>query len=139
MKYHNILVALELEDSSKQLVRKAGFLAEQFDANVSFVHIDDTHGEIYPELIDILHIEDEVPLNQNALKQLQGFVEHAHYPVKNCWVGTGDLSKKVLDMIADRHIDFIICGHHHDFLSKWISHSKHLIDKSPVDILVVPV
>ncbi|WP_117234470.1 universal stress protein [Vibrio maerlii] len=139
MKYHNILVALDLEDSSKQLVRKAGFLAEQFGANVSFVHIDDTHGEIYPELIDILHIEDEAPINIDALQQLESFVEYATYPVKNCWVGTGDLSTKVLDMIADRHIDFIICGHHHDFLSKWISHSKHLIDKSPVDILVVPV
>lgn len=54
-------------------------------------------------------------------------------------MGTGDLTDKLKETVAANQVDFLICGHHHDFWSKIISHSKQLIDKSPVDILVVPI
>jgi len=42
-------------------------------------------------------------------------------------------------IIADKGFDLLICGHHHDFVSKLVSYSRHLINKSPIDILVVPI
>ncbi|TOO00554.1 universal stress global response regulator UspA, partial [Vibrio parahaemolyticus] len=41
--------------------------------------------------------------------------------------------------IKEQEVDLLICGHHQDFWSKIISYSRHLINKSPVDILVVPI
>jgi nucleotide-binding universal stress UspA family protein len=139
MKYKHILVALEVSEDSNVLINRAGSLAEQFDAEVSFIHIDGTHGEIYPELVDIKESSDECPLNTHVLEQLKEFEGSAQYPIKHFLVGTGDLSTKLQDAILEHKVDLLICGHHHDFWSNLVSYSKHLINKSPVDILIVPI
>ncbi|MGF1684007.1 universal stress protein [Photobacterium minamisatsumaniensis] len=139
MKYKHILVALELSEESNVLIDRAVFLAKLLDADLSFIHIDGTHGEIYPELVDIKADANNRPLNERSMIQLNGFLEHSDYPVKHFLVGTGDLSDKLSDTIPEYGVELLICGHHHDFWSKIISYSKHLIHKSTVDILVVPI
>lgn len=64
MKYKHILVALELSEETNVLIDRAVFLAKLLNAEVSFVHIDGTHGEIYPELIDIKKSPGETPLGE---------------------------------------------------------------------------
>ena len=54
-------------------------------------------------------------------------------------MGTGDLSHKVDAAVKENGVDLLICGHHHDFLSKITSYSRPLIHHSPIDILVVPI
>ncbi|MGF1702171.1 universal stress protein [Photobacterium makurazakiensis] len=139
MKYKHILVALELSEESNVLIDRAVFLAKLLNADLSFIHIDGTHGEIYPELVDIKADANNRPLNERSMTQLNGFLEQSDYPVKHFLVGTGDLSDKLSDTIPEYGVELLICGHHHDFWSKIISYSKHLIHKSTVDILVVPI
>ncbi|PSU30508.1 universal stress protein [Photobacterium lutimaris] len=139
MKYKHILVALELTEETNVLIDRAVFLAKLLNADVSFVHIDGTHGEIYPELIDIKKSPEENPLGEPKMAQLRAFETSTDYPIKHFLVGTGDLSNKLQNIIQDNGVELIICGHHHDFWSNIISYSKHLINKSPVDILVVPI
>jgi len=139
MKYKHILVALELTEESKSLIDRAGSLAELTGAKVSFIHIDGTHGEIYPDLIDIQLEPDKRPLNEHNNEMLLTFKQYPNYPIHHFLVGTGDLGEKLRDTISENGFDLLICGHHHDFWSRIISYSKHLIDKSPIDILVVPI
>ncbi|MGY3569527.1 universal stress protein [Vibrio paucivorans] len=139
MKYNHILVALELSEDSHVVIDRAVFLAKQLGAQLSFVHIDGTHGEIYPELIDLQQSTDDGPLNNEAMEQLRGFMSYTDHPLKQFLVGTGDLSDKLQATIVENDVDLLVCGHHHDFWSRIVSYSKHLIDKSPVDILVVPI
>ncbi|ORT50964.1 universal stress global response regulator UspA [Vibrio sp. qd031] len=139
MKYQHILVALELSEESQVLLQRASYMAKQHEAHVSFVHIDGSHGEIYPELVDIHNNPQQSPLHKETMDQLHGFEESFELPLKHFFVGTGDLADKLEATIGDNGIDLLICGHHHDFWSRIISYSKHLIHKSPVDILVVPI
>ena len=139
MKYKHILVALELSQESNVLVDRAIFLAKLLDAELSFIHIDGTHGMIYPEMIDIQIDSDRDPLDEDKMVQLRAFKTYADYPIKHFLVGTGDLGDKLHDSILDTGVELLVCGHHHDFWSNFISYSKHLINKSPVDILVVPL
>lgn len=139
MKYKHILVALDLSQESHVLIDKAVSIAELINAKVSFIHIDGTHGEIYPDLIDIQADPEQKPLNEPSNKWLSDFQQYTNFPIENFWVGTGDLSNKVDVAIKDNEVDLLICGHHHDFLSKIISYSRNLIHHSPVDILVVPI
>jgi nucleotide-binding universal stress UspA family protein len=139
MTYQHILVALELSEESNILLERARYMAEKHDAHVSFVHIDGSHGEIYPDLVDIHNNPEQNPLNKETMDQLHAFEEHFDLPLRHFFVGTGDLADKLENTIADNGIDILICGHHHDFWSRIISYSKHLIHKSPVDILVVPI
>ncbi len=139
MEYRHILVALELSEESHVLIERAKFLAELLDARVSFIHIDGSHGEIYPDLINLQTTTGLAPLNTSSIKQLRDFEAAIDYPVSNILVGTGDLADKLAETIMDNNFDLLICGHHHDFWSRIISYSKHLINKSPIDILVIPI
>ncbi|MDN2480120.1 universal stress protein [Vibrio astriarenae] len=139
MNYKHILVALELSDESHVLIDKAVFLAKLLDARISFIHIDGTHGEIYHELVDMKVEGAQRPLSVNAMEQLQEFESYMDYPLRSFLVGTGDLGDKIHETVVDHNVDLLICGHHQDFWSKIISYSRHLIHKSPVDILVVPI
>tara|TARA_Y100001956_G_scaffold47156_1_gene45886 strand:- start:10370 stop:10795 length:426 start_codon:yes stop_codon:yes gene_type:complete len=139
MHYKHILVALELSEESNILIERAVFLANQLDSRISFIHIDGTHGEIYPDLVDIKANPDLRPLNEHTMEQLKSFDTNTNYPITQFIVGTGDLSDKLHDVISDSRIDLLICGHHQDFWSRIVSYSQHLINKSPVDILVVPI
>ncbi len=139
MKYQHILVALELSEESNALLERAKYMAEKHDAHVSFVHIDGSHGEIYPDLVDIHTDPDQSPLGKKSMDQLHQFEQRFKLPLSHFFVGTGDLADKLEPTIRQHGIDLLICGHHHDFWSRIISYSKHLIHKSPIDILVVPI
>ncbi|EGA71588.1 universal stress protein family 8 [Vibrio sinaloensis DSM 21326] len=139
MQYKHILVALELSEESNILIERAVFLAKQLDSRISFIHIDGTHGEIYPDLVDIKANPDLRPLNEHTMEQLRAFDSNTDFPIMQFIVGTGDLSDKLHEVISDSGIDLLICGHHQDFWSRIVSYSQQLINKSPVDILVVPI
>ncbi|MDF2152928.1 universal stress protein [Vibrio sp. CAU 1672] len=139
MQYKHILVALELSDESTVLIDRAVSMASTMDADISFIHIDGTHGEIYPELADIEAEPDQRPLNEHSMECLRSFKEYIDYPLRHFFVGTGDLADKLETTIKENEVDLLICGHHQDFWSKIISYSRHLINKSPVDILIVPI
>ncbi|MFA0181355.1 universal stress protein [Vibrio cyclitrophicus] len=139
MEYRHILVALELSEDTKILIDRATFFANKLEASISFVYIDGTHGEIYPELVDIQGNSSELPFNEDTLAKLKEFETYAKHPINHIFVGTGDLNNKLKNTIEANKVDLLLCGHHHDFWHKIISHSKQIIDTSPVDILVVPM
>ncbi|MBY6195971.1 universal stress protein [Vibrio hangzhouensis] len=139
MKYKHILVAVELSYDSNVLIDRAVFLAKLLDADVSFIHIDGTHGEIYPDMVDIRIDPEQRPLHVESMDQLHEFADYANYPIKHFIVGTGDLGEKLKAAIAEHDFDLLICGHHHDFWSKLVSNSRPIINKSPIDVLVVPI
>lgn len=140
MCYQHILVALELsEDSNKVLINKAIALAKAVNAEVSFIHIDGTLGEIYPELMDIQEHPGDKPLNEYSNEQLHNVQQYTDYPIKHFLVGTGTLGDKLGGIINDYGFDILICGHHHKFWSHIVSYSRNVINKSPIDILVVPI
>ncbi|MBW3695841.1 universal stress global response regulator UspA [Vibrio sp. T187] len=139
MKYKHILVALELVEESRVLIDRAASMAELTGAKVSFIHIDGTHGEIYPELIDLQKTPDRRPLNEHSNEWLSTFQKYPDFPLERFLVGTGDLGDKLHETIKDNGFDLLICGHHHDFWSRIVSYSRHLINNSPIDILVVPI
>ncbi|EGA65171.1 universal stress protein [Vibrio brasiliensis] len=139
MNYKHILVALELTDESKVLIDKATYLAKLTNAEVSFIHIDGSHGEIYPEVVDLQADTNHPPFGEHTIEQIRAFESYSSVPVKRILMGTGDLADKLAATIEENDVDLLLCGHHHDFWSKIVSYSKHLVDSSPVDILVVPI
>ncbi|WP_299694525.1 universal stress protein [uncultured Vibrio sp.] len=139
MEYRHILVAIELAEESKALIDRANFFADKLDAHISFVYIDVSHGEIYPEIYDIQQQHDHLPINDKALEQLREFEAYTDHPIKHIFAGTGDLDDKINEVINTNGIDLLLCGHHHDFWHKLISQTKQIIDASPIDILVVPM
>ena len=139
MQYQHIMVALELSDDSNILIERAIFMAKQHNMISSFIHLDGSHGEIYPELIDIHSDTNVRPVNELAMKKLRSFEANVDFPIRHFLVGTGNLANKLSETIENYRVDLLLCGHHQDFWSKILSYSRQLINRSPVDILVVPI
>ncbi|MCG3722985.1 universal stress global response regulator UspA [Vibrio cincinnatiensis] len=139
MTYQHILVALDLSDDSKLLIDKAISFAKLLNAEISLIHIDGAIGEIYPDLVDIQANPDHRPLTEHSNKRLRELQKYTDFPIKHFYVGTGDLSNKLEKTISDNGFDLLICGHHHDLVSRVLSYSRSLINHSPIDILVVPM
>ena len=137
--YKHILVAVELSEESKALIDKATVYAEKFGADVSLVHIDSSHGEIYNEIFDLTDPEEKSNVNDKTNRYFQQFIQSAQVPIEYALVGTGNIANKLPGIIEQYKIDLLICGHHHDFWSHIISTSRQLINTSSIDILVQPI
>ncbi len=139
MAYKHILVALELSEECNVLIDRAKMLGKALGADVSFIHVNNTVGEVYPELYDIVAEPDRRLLNDRENKQLFAFKYYADFKIKHFLVGTGDLSDKLSDTIKEHGFDLLVCGHHRDFWHAFVSYAKSLIGHSPIDVLVVPI
>ena len=139
MSYQHILVAVDLSNDSDYLVKRAVELAKPLNAELSFIHIDVSYAEVYTGLIDINLAETQNQTMKSSQQHLQKMADKAQYPVKHTLVGSGDLGNELCDTITEFNIDLLVCGHHQDFWSKFISSTKQLINCSPVDMLVVPL
>lgn len=139
MAYQHIMVAVDLSDDSFTLVTKAAELAKALDAKLSLIHIDVNYAELYTGLIDINLAEAQHRMAEDAQKQLQALAQKANYPVSHTLVGSGDLSEEICLAISDIDVELVVCGHHQDFWSKVLSSAKQLINRTPVDLLMVPL
>lgn len=139
MKYNHILVALELSEASQVLIDKAASLREMTGAEVSFIHIDGSVGELSSELTDLQIEPDARPLNDYGNQWLHRLQDMHDYPIKHFLVGTGNLGDKLTAVVDKYQCDVLICGHHHDLWNSIVSYSRQLINHSNIDILVVPI
>ncbi|KDM92390.1 universal stress protein [Photobacterium galatheae] len=139
MTYQHILVAVDLSEDSQVLVSKGAALARTLNAKLSLIHIDTNYAELYTGLIDINMAEAQFRMADNAKEQLQELAKQAEYPVTHTYVGSGDLSDEICNIIKESDVDLMICGHHQDFWSKILSSTKQLINHTPVDLLMVPL
>ncbi|HIF9423048.1 TPA: universal stress protein [Photobacterium damselae] len=139
MAYKHILVAVDLSEESFVLLKKAADLAKALDAQLSLIHIDVNYAELYTGLIDINLSDTQDRAANDAQQQLQVLAEKAAYPVAHTLVGSGDLSDEICNAIKDLHVELVVCGHHQDFWSKILSSTKQLLNRTPVDLLMVPL
>lgn len=139
MAYKHILVAIDLSEDSVVLIHKAAQLAKLLDAKLSLIHIDVNYAELYTGLIDINLADAQHRMADDAKKQLKALAQKANYPVSHTLVGSGDLSDEICQAINDLDVEMIVCGHHQDFWSKILSATKQLMNRTPVDLLMVPL
>lgn len=134
MSYKNILVAVDLTEESQLLVERAVALAKPLKSELSLIHIDDNYSEAYIGLIDVKLKTRE--LSEASIAKL---AKNTDYPIKHTLVGSGHLTDELCATISEFKFDLLICGHHHDFTSKFLSSAKKLINRSPIDTLVIPL
>ncbi|MGF1764059.1 universal stress protein [Aliivibrio kagoshimensis] len=139
MCYKHILVAVDLSEDSKVLVERAVALATPLQAKVSLIHIDINYAELYTGLIDINLAETQNRATEEAHSALQKMVDDANFPITRALVSSGDLGDELSEATVSMEVDLVVCGHHHDFWSKFLSSSSQLINSAPVDVLVIPI
>ena len=139
MAYKHILVAVDLSSDSFILVKKSAELAKALNAELSLIHIDVNYAELYTGLMDLNLRDVQDKMAEDTQEQLQALENHADYPIKHTFVGSGDLSDEICGTIERTNIDLVVFGHHQDFWSKLLSSAKQIINNTPIDMLMIPL
>ncbi|WEM45874.1 universal stress protein (plasmid) [Photobacterium sp. DA100] len=125
MSYQHILVAVDLSQSSKDVIDKAVSLAKDAKCKLSFAHVN----------VDRVAL---TPKEKQALEQeLQTLAEQCGYPITDTLVVIGDLHIKLSGIVKKMDIDLVVCGHHHKLFSRIFSSIPKLANAVEADLLVV--
>lgn len=139
MSYKHILVAVDLTQDSKLLVDRAVMIAKATQADVSFIHIDLFYGEdIQRRLVDHdMNANLDRKVVQEYMQKLNELKDGTDYPIKDIFIGSGNMTDEIEQAIKTKDIDLVVCGHHHDFLHSHFSSSGELMKNVDVDLFVV--
>ncbi|TEW47294.1 universal stress protein [Psychromonas algicola] len=141
MTYTHILVAVDFDKGTMDVLNKAVSLAKSLDAKVSLVHVDSQVSDIgiFSGLIDteLVGIEPVHPMSEQSNKKLTELAQKAGYPITNKFLINGELTFDLEEPVKNAGIDLIVCGHHHNFWSRMKPSAGGLINTSPVDLLII--
>ena len=141
----NILVAVELEVSSHQLINTAAEQAEKSDAKVWVLHIaapepDFLGNKVGPQYVRDYLVED-IKKGHKLIRQYTDELIAKGIKADGLLI-QGPTVKMILEEIEKLQIDLLIIGHRpHSFLFRLFLGDNHtaLVNKSTVPVLVVPL
>lgn len=139
MLYKHILVAVDLSKTSKILIEKAIFIAKPYKTKISIIHVNLNYSDIYTGLIKIDFNKIQKLIYNDSVVSLKELIQNFDYKFNKILNSQGELNKTLINTIKRNNIDLLICGHHQDFLSKFMSLSSELIKNIQIDVLIIPL
>ncbi|MEC9904008.1 universal stress protein [Escherichia marmotae] len=139
MIYKNIAVAIAGQDNDIVLINRARALAEQNDAYLTIIHIDDVnekmgHGIYMPSCEDVIYgIRTH---NREHIQRLASDICNKKLKIR---IVPGEIPSSLVDVVSKEQCDLLICGHHQSFTHKLLPSCRELINSQPVNILVIPL
>ncbi|GAA4887440.1 universal stress protein [Ferrimonas pelagia] len=143
--YKNILVAIDVESSSKAVLDRAIQLAKAFEAELSVVHVgnelvdlSDPHPKFQPIFwYDYHGLLTE--MSKDTLAHFDAMLAEVDFPLKSRLVKFGTISDEVATLVEEKGYDLVVVGHHHSFWHSLSSGAARLMHKCSCDVLVVPL
>jgi universal stress protein A len=74
---------------------------------------------------------------QKLQKELQELADKCLYPVHETMAVIGDLHIKLSGIVKKEGIDLVVCGHHHNLLSRFFSSVPRVANEVEADLLIV--
>lgn len=141
----NILVAVDLDDSTPLLVEKAAEQAEKFGSKVWVLHIADPEPDFVGNRVGPQYIRDlrrEELLNEH--RQIRKYTDSLKAKGLDAdgLLIAGATIQLILEEIKKLNIDLVIIGHHqHSLMYKIFSGSTDIaiVKKSKVPVMIVPL
>ncbi len=139
MIYRNIAVAVAGQDDDAVLINRARALAEQNDACLTIIHIDDIkeklgYGIYMPSCEDVIcGIRTH---NREYIQKLTGDICNKKLKIR---IVPGEMPSSLVDVVNEEQCDLLVCGHHQSFIHKLLPSCRELINSLPVNILVIPL
>lgn len=142
MDYKNILVAVDLSESSNLLIRKAISIASISHAKISFVYVDLSqplnNTAISFDEYQFATLEPDLSLANKHRQQLQDLADSADYHIENCFYLTGDIPQKLQEEVKELDADLLVCGHHHhNFWTGFLSSLPKIVNAATTDVFIV--
>ena len=136
--YNTILVAVDLSDESKLLLKKAAELSHKFDAQCHTIYVEPGVGQIALMDIDLGLEELHQKTMETHQKQMGELCKAAELEPASSKTTEGDIAGHIVDAAENISADLLIMGEHHSF---WrMQHTNRKVQKElNCDILTVPL
>lgn len=141
----NILVAIDLHNSSQLLVEKAAELAEKFGSKVWVLHIADPEPDFVGNRVGPQYIRDlrvkELLSEHHLIRKYTDFLQSKQIDADGLLIA-GATVKLILEEIEKLNIDLVIIGHRqHGLMYKIFTGVTDVavVNKSKVPVLIVPL
>lgn len=139
MCYKHIVIATDLSDDGKRLVEKGALLAEALQARFSLIYVD-VHYDTYHAALGFSERSyDGVPFEEKIRKELEPTTQNVSYPIAEVIIGRGGFVDELRAAVAEKGIDLLVFGHHHDLWSNLFSSTRNAINQLSIDVLVIPI
>ncbi|WP_116472950.1 universal stress protein [Zobellella maritima] len=139
MPYRNILLALELSEREKPLLKRAVELAEHCQARLHLVHVDPEMSGIFVGSLNMDLRQLKMKLKLESGREIMNMLRVEQRRVESISLPTGDIQRAIRLAAREKDADLLICGHHagHSFLGHLFSNAARFIDIGGCDVLVV--
>ncbi|MDF5010258.1 universal stress protein, partial [Vibrio parahaemolyticus] len=74
---------------------------------------------------------------QELERRLQALSNKCLYPVNETMLVIVDLHIKLSEIVKKEGIDLVVCGHHHNLLSRFFSSIPKVVNEVEADLLIV--
>ncbi|PFG58183.1 universal stress protein A [Vibrio sp. ES.051] len=125
MDYKHILVAVDLSQSSQVVIEKAINQAKSANSKLSLVYVD------------VDRVVMEAKEEQKLQRELKELADKYDYPISDNMAVIGDLHIKLSGIVKREGIDLVVCGHHHNLLSRFFSSVPKVANEVEADLLIV--
>ena len=137
MTYKNILVAVSNNDEDNILLKKAYEMAKNFNAGLTAIHIDEGLSHLYPGVYS--HFSEEMFDGLKNASDRRLFDRLKDFKNIRLRIEQGTIPETLLSLVQEEGFDLLICGHHHTFINRLMPAYRGLINKSPADLLIIPL
>lgn len=111
--YQKILVAIDISDEAKQVLRKAAVLADQNKASIDIIHV--VEPVVIETTFDVTPVVD-VEVEQNLVKRSQNFINNLineiGMTIDEILVPVGSPKAEIHQAVKDKGSDLIVIGTH---------------------------
>ncbi|HCJ5971880.1 TPA: universal stress protein [Escherichia coli] len=137
MTYKNILVTVSNNDEDNILLKKAYEMAKNFNAGLTAIHIDEGLSHLYPGVYS--HFSEEMFDGLKNASDRRLFDRLKDFKNIRLRIEQGTIPETLLSLVQEEGFDLLICGHHHTFINRLMPAYRGLINKSPADLLIIPL
>lgn len=139
MPYRNILLALELNDREKPLLKRAVELAESHQAKLHIIHVAPELGSFYTGSLNLDLRQLKTKLRLENGHDIMKMLQSEAYKASSISLPNGDIRQVVQLAVKDQQADLLICGRQQErsFFGHLFSNSSGFLDINGCDLLVI--
>lgn len=139
MPYRNILLALELNDREKPLLKRAVELAESHQAKLHIIHVSPELGSVYTGSLNLDLRQLKTKLRQENGYEIMQLLKQEAFNAASISLPDGDIRQAVQQAVKEQAADLLICGRQQErsFFGHLFSNSSGFLDIDGCDLLVV--
>ena len=141
MSYKNIMLALDFDDKTEAVIKKADEVAAAFpDAKLNIIHVNLDFEDYDFGVLDINLDDYEKSEVHASVDEMKKHIQNMEVAVDKYLVCCGVVENEIRYNIKEHNVDLLIMGHHKtNALTQFFSEAAALVRNMPCDLMLLKI